>query len=117
MDDSKKMLAALGYPIGIIGLVMALTENKDKEVKLHGWQGFLWGCVMIVVWIIYTIFASIFFGAMGFGAFGVWGVMSALWTLIWLAWLILAIVFAVKAHKGEKVNIPVITGLAKGFVK
>jgi uncharacterized membrane protein len=38
-DDSKRLLAALAYPIWVVALVILLTDlKKDPFMRYHGWH-------------------------------------------------------------------------------
>ena len=104
--DTKSILAALSYPIWIVGLVVFLMGDKDKELRYHAAQGFVFGLAsFIVLWFVGMI--------LGWMVWMFWGFMQLLWVL----WLILAIVYAVKAYKGEHFKVPVAYGLMHKFMK
>ncbi|MBD3309803.1 hypothetical protein GF351_01140 [Candidatus Woesearchaeota archaeon] len=115
MDDTKKLLAALGYPIPIIGLVMAIVEKEDQEARLHAWQGFLFWVGAFIVQIAAVIVAVIFDlipvigGVISF-------IVGLLGSLVWLAWIVMAIIFAVKVYQGSPVIIPIVTPQAQKIV-
>jgi uncharacterized membrane protein len=102
MDDTQKILAALGYPIGIIALIMAIIERKDKDMKFHAFQGLFYNIAFAVILILWNIIA----GATLFVGVGL--ILFALVPLLWIAFVVIAIVYAVKAYKGQKFHIPVI---------
>ncbi|MBW3011179.1 DUF4870 domain-containing protein [Candidatus Woesearchaeota archaeon] len=102
MDDTQKILAALGYPIGIIALIMAIIERKDKDMKFHAFQGLFYNIAFAVILILWNIIA----GATLFVGVGL--ILFALVPLLWIAFVVIAIVYAVKAYKGQRFHVPVI---------
>ncbi|MBS3176773.1 DUF4870 domain-containing protein [Candidatus Woesearchaeota archaeon] len=99
--DTEKILAALSYPIGLIGLILALI-GESAYAKYHGWQGLFWGIAIFAVNIVLSMIFIIG-----------WMIMP----LVWLVWLVFSIIFAIKAYKGEQFEIPVISGIVKGIMK
>ena len=100
--DTEKILATLSYPIpAIVGLILALVSDT-QESKFHGWQGFFWGILIIII----HFFVS-------FMPFSLWGIYK----IVSLVWLVFGIIFAVKAYKGESFEIPVVSDLAKKVMK
>src|SRR3982750_403621 len=53
------LAAALGYPIGIIGLINFIIEKQNRFVKFHGIQSVLYslafGVVFTVAWVVLLI--------------------------------------------------------------
>ncbi|MBD3259766.1 DUF4870 domain-containing protein, partial [Candidatus Woesearchaeota archaeon] len=93
---------ALGYPIWIIALVMAIVEKRDKDVKYHAFQALFFNIAFFIIytilWIVFWIFTVVTFGILGF--------LFLLLPVVGLIFLILAIIYAVKAYKGERFKIP-----------
>lgn len=113
------LAAALGYPIGILGLVNFIIEKQNKFVKFHGIQSVLFsvglGVAFTVLWIVLVILGfilaaisdslavlvSLLFGLLGFGVF-----------LLWIGCLLF---FAFKAYKGEMFKLPVVGNIAENL--
>ena len=93
-SDTNKILAALGYPIWIIALIMILTEpgKKDPFVKYHAWQ---------------ALFLNIAAFIIGMVTFGIGSL------IIWL----ISIYYAIQAYNGNYFEVPVIYGLAKKYME
>ncbi|RJQ55575.1 MAG: hypothetical protein C4521_02260 [Actinobacteria bacterium] len=91
-SDSNRILAALGYPIWIVALVMVLTEpgKTDPFVKYHGWQALFYGIAVFII---------------GLVPFIGWIASFVLW--------VVSIYFAIQAYNGKYFEVPVIYGLAK----
>lgn len=116
MDETKRLLAALGYPIWIVALVVVLTEKKDKEAKLHGMQGLFMGLAAIALWFCVMILSIILSMIPMLGAV-VGLLLSLVMMVVWLGWFVYAIICAINCYNGKPVNIPVITPMAKKYVK
>lgn len=102
MDDTQKIIAALGYPIGIIALVMAIIERKDKDVKFHAFQGLFYNIAFAVILILWNVIA----GATLFVGVGL--ILFALVPLLWIAFFVVAIIYAVKTYKKQKFMVPLL---------
>jgi len=108
------LAAALGYPIGILGLVSAIIEKDNKFVKFHGFQSLFWGIgggillfiAMFVVGIIGTVVAQI---SAGLGLM-VWGLGMLALVAIYLGALLFA---AFKAYQGQMFKLPIIGNIAE----
>jgi uncharacterized membrane protein len=118
------LAAAIGYPIGIIALILVFIEKENKFVRFHAIQSLIWSLLCSIVWTIVFMlgFAFVFGGAIagaasGVSALGFIGLLGYLFFLIafvlgfaWLAALILA---AVKAYGGNKIMLPISGKLAE----
>ena len=94
VTSDYKLWAALAYVFApLVPIVLLLMEDKKNRpfIKAHNMQALIMGVVMIVI---VPVLAAFTFGC---GAL-VWFIM-----LFW----------GYKAYKGEYVNIPVVTDLAK----
>ncbi|MGH9966818.1 MAG: DUF4870 domain-containing protein [Pyrinomonadaceae bacterium] len=117
----SNIAAALGYPIGIIGLLNFVIEKENKFVKFHGIQSILYsvgvGAVFTVLWIVLIVLAIILNA--------ISDVLGA------LMWLFNSLVFfgffvvlfggllyaAYKAYQGQVFKLPIIGNLAEKIVK
>jgi uncharacterized membrane protein len=104
---SNMTLAAIGYVIWVLSLIVVLIEKSDQQTKFHGWNGLFWGIAQIVVGIAVGVVRAALRQAPGGGALG--GVLS----LVPLAMFVLSIIFLVKALNRQEVNIPVISDMAR----
>ncbi|MDK1028713.1 MAG: DUF4870 domain-containing protein [Anaerolineae bacterium] len=93
-DD--KLWAALGYPIGLIAIIMLLMEDKKARpfIKYHAVQSIAANIAFIIISIILGITV-------------VGGVCVPFLWLVFFYW-------AYKAYQGELFEIPVITNFIKG---
>lgn len=101
-NDTSKLLAALGYIIGIVALVAILIDpyKNEKFVKFHAVQA-------LAIWV-------------GWFAVSVVSVIPILGWIIsavgWIALLVFAIMGAVKAFQSEYWEMPVVYGLVKNYM-
>src|SRR2546430_17163172 len=97
MDTGKSALgldgnlaAALGYPIGIIAIILLIMEKENKFVKFHALQSLLLHVGFIVVMIALMIIgvilgiAGVAAGAASNAGGGIAALISMLIGLIWL---------------------------------
>lgn len=101
--------ALIGYPIGIVALILVFIEKDNKFVRFHAFQSLLFWAAATVLWV-GLIFLMIFL------AF----ISSILATLFWLLLMVVGlgvvagIVFlAYKAFQGEMFKLPVIGDMAE----
>jgi len=101
--DTEKILAALGYPIWIISLILILiAKPENKFGKFHGYQGLFFGIAWWVVVVVISMFGMIPY--LGF----IFGIIS--W-LVGVGFFVVSILYAVKAYQGKTFKVPVIYGL------
>jgi uncharacterized membrane protein len=98
-------MAALSYIIGILAIIILVTDmKKSRYMRFHGFQALF----LIVTWIIFSIAVSVI------GALPVIGMLTLIvGPLGGLALLILAIILAVKAYNKQDMEVPVLTKLAR----
>jgi uncharacterized membrane protein len=98
-------IAALaGYVIPLIAIIIAVTEPQEPQrrwVRFHAWQAILF-CIgsSVALNIIITVMAQIS------------GLLATLFSLLWFGYLALMIMNAIKANKGEYMNLGPITKFA-----
>ncbi|MFP3950497.1 MAG: DUF4870 domain-containing protein [Candidatus Micrarchaeia archaeon] len=111
--NESNLLAAVGYIIGIIAIIMYLVKKEDKFLRFHSMQSILlWVgafVVAIVLWIISAVVGMIpVIGAIGcvFGFLGL---------AVWLVAFVAALYCAYKAFEGEKYGLPYIGPMARKY--
>jgi len=115
------LAAALGYIIGVLGLVNFLIEKESKFVKFHGIQSVLYsvgiGAAFTVIWIVLFVLAVIL--AMISDVLGV--LMWILNVLFFLAFFVAMfgglIYSAYKAYQGQMFKLPIVGNFAEKIVK
>lgn len=102
--------SALGYPIGVIALIMVVMEKQNRFARFHAIQSLL----LIGAWIVIAIVLSVLMGVLA--AISEYLVfIGFLFPLIWLVWFALLLFSAYKAYQGEWFKIPVIGDMAEKF--
>ncbi len=105
MNLEYPLAALLSYIVGIVALIVVLTEPKEPQrrwVRFHAFQA-LFG------WLALSIGATVLSCVLSFVKLGI--IASLLWPLGWVG----MIVVAIKAKNGETIRIPVVSGLADKF--
>jgi len=95
VNDTSKLLAALGYLIGIIAIVMLFIEpyKDEKFVKFHAVQAVALFIISIVAWMIPVVG----------------------W-VIGIVVLVFQIIALIKTFQGEYYEVPLIYNVVKGYV-
>jgi uncharacterized membrane protein len=113
------LAAALGYPVGILGLVSAIIEKDNKFVKFHGFQSVLWSIGMTIALVVLSIVLGILTAVIG-SASGTLGTIFGLLTvLVYLGGFLLIfgglIYAAIKAYGGQMFKLPIVGNMAEKF--
>ncbi len=101
-SDTGKILAAVGYLVGIVALIAILIEpyKNERFVRHHAIQALgVWVC-----WILLGIVATIPIIGWIIGAVG------------WIVLLVISILAAIKAFQGEYYEVPLIYGVVKNHI-
>ena len=111
------LAAALGYPIGILGLINFIIEKQNKFVKFHGIQSVLYsvgfGVIFTVVWILIVILGTILAAISDTLGLLIFGLTSLIAFVVFLLWFLGLLFFAYKAYQGQMFKLPVIGNLAE----
>ncbi|MCH7804190.1 MAG: DUF4870 domain-containing protein [Acidobacteria bacterium] len=102
-SSNRTVMLILSY-LGILALVPLLVEKDDPEVQWHAKHGLVLLVSWIVLFIALAILSSFPFVGMFLGC--------AVAPLLWLVILFIHIVAMIKALKGERLIIPVISDYA-----
>jgi len=113
--------AALGYPIGIIALIVFIIEKDNRFARFHALQSLLyhvaWVVIFIVLGIVFAILSILLAAILGSTAGSILGLLI---TLLWLGavglYILLAIVAAVKAYGGNWFKLPVLGNMTEKIV-
>lgn len=129
------LAAALGYPIGIISIIVLCTEKENKFLKFHALQsilfhvgaGVLFGLIGIIVGVLMVLLAGVGVaaGASGSGAgagvgagIGILGVLIYLFFILaFLALFATNIIGAVRAYQGSLFRLPFVGKIAANYAK
>ena len=109
--------ALIGYPIGILALVMIFIEKDNKFVRFHALQSVLWSVgitigffVIMIVGMILGIVVAMVSSTLGYL---VWIIFTLLYLGLLLALFGGIIYGAIKAYGGEMTKLPVVGNLAE----
>ncbi len=101
-SDTSKLLAALGYLIGIVALIAILIEPYKNEafVKFHAIQALALWVVLIVANILVAI------PVLGW----------IVWVVAWIGGLVLGIMGIINAFQGKYWEMPIIYPIVKSYI-
>lgn len=109
--------AALGYPIGIIALILIFIEKDNKFVRFHAIQSLLWGLVMTIAVIVIGIVGTIIALAAGAASGTLGWIIGIIVMLLYLVWLVATlggmIYAAIKAYGNERFKLPIVGNFAE----
>ena len=109
--------ALIGYPIGILALILIFIEKDNRFVRFHAIQSVLWSVGLTVVFIVLMIVGSI----LGFGiamvsstlAFLVWAIFALIYLVFFVGLFGRIIYGAIKAYGGQMTKLPIVGGMAE----
>lgn len=103
ITSDDKLWAAIGYPIGIIALIMLLVQDKRDRpfIKFHAVQAICLWVAFVVVAVVLNIFSAILARL----TIGICGLTSCIVPILWL----LLFWPAYLAFQGKYFDVPVVT--------
>ncbi len=105
--QENRLIAALGYPIWIIALVVLLTNLKDNRfMRVHALQALGFTIAWVIIYIALSIITSIPFLGLA---------LIFLWPILWLVWLILALYYAYRTYQGEVFSVPIVSDFTSKY--
>ena len=104
------VMLVLSY-FGILALIPFFTQKDDPEVQWHARNGLALAAVEVGFSIVANILIRVLASIVGALA----GLLGLLVGLVNLGFLVVAILAILKALKGERMRIPVVTDLAEKF--
>jgi len=111
MSNENRLLAALGYPFGIIAIIVLVTDMKNNRfMKYHAVQSLFFYLALIVLLVGSSILLTIL-GSISSGFF----FLGFLYPLVFLAWFVLTLYAAVQAYNGKMYSIPVVGPFAAKY--
>lgn len=103
--------ALIGYPIGIVALILIFIEKDNKFVRFHAFQSILFWAAVTVIYIVLGIFTGILFAV----STTIGGLFMMLLGLVGLALFAAMIFLALKAYQGQMFKLPVIGDMAEKY--
>lgn len=112
--------ALIGYPIGILALVLIFIEKDNKFVRFHALQSVLWSVGLTVAVIVLMVVGSIIGVAVAMASSTLAYLVWAVFALIYVAWFFALfgglIYGAIKAYGGQTAKLPIVGNLAEKWV-
>lgn len=112
--------ALIGYPIGIVALILIFIEKDNKFVRFHALQSVLWSVAITIAIIAVVIIGMIlgFVVSMISSTLGgiVWIILMLVYLGLFLALLGGLLYGAIKAYGGEMTKLPVVGNMAEKWV-
>jgi uncharacterized membrane protein len=115
ISEDDKIWAALGYPIGLIALIMIFIDGKKNRpfIKYHAVQSITLNVILCAVILIIAILGVILGAILAVVTYGIAaplaGLVSCIFPFLWL----LLIWPAVLSYQGKYFEIPVITKILR----
>jgi uncharacterized membrane protein len=106
-----KIASALGYPIGLIAIIMIIIEKENRFARFHAMQSLLFHVAWIVIFIVLGILLAILSAISSY-----LGLLGLVFPLLWLAYFAGLIYCAYKAYQGEMFKLPFVGDIAANFV-
>jgi uncharacterized membrane protein len=108
-SDENRILAALGYPIWVVALVVLLTDmKKNRFMRLHAVQALGYTLAWVVIYFGLSIIMSV-------PGLSLWR-LYFLFSLFRLAWLVIALYYAYQAYQGQTFSIPIVSQFTAHYV-
>ena len=99
-SNENRILAALGYPIWIVALIVLLGDMKRNPfMRTHAIQALGYNIALAVIAIGLGIVTSLP---------GMWR-LAFLESFVYLGWFALALFYGYRAHQGQTFSIPVVS--------
>lgn len=115
------LAAALGYIIGVLGLINFIIEKENKFVKFHGIQSVLYsvgiGAVFTVLWVVLIVLGIILSAISDVLGVLMWIINTLLFFGFFLAIFGGLIYAAYKAYQGQMFKLPIVGNFAEKIVK
>ena len=97
-------MLVLSY-LGILALIPLIVKKEDREVQWHAKNGLAITIAWVIFWILFQVAAYFMPSAISCG-------MSMVGCVIALGYLVLVIMAIMKALKGERLRVPMVSDFA-----
>lgn len=112
--------AALGYPIGILAIILFVMEKENRFARFHALQSLLFhvaAVVLFIVIIVVGLILSFILGMVSSALGGIAGVlMFLLYMLVILAYIGGLIFAAMKAYQGQWFKLPLVGNMTEKII-
>ena len=103
-SSDRTLMLVLSY-LGILALIPLLMKKEDREIQWHAKNGLILTVAFIVVSILWSLINNFMPASLGCA-------LSFVGCAIWIGWLVLSIMGIMKALKGERFRIPMVSDFA-----
>lgn len=105
------LASALGYPIGLIAIILVIIEKENRFARFHALQSLL----LHVAWVVVFIVCGIFFAILAAisDVLGILGII--LFPVLLLVYIASLLFCAYKAYQGQMFKLPVIGDVSANF--
>ena len=114
------LAAALGYPIGILGLINFFLDKENKFVRFHGIQSVLYSVIVSVVFTAIWSFLAIVGMIMSQISGALAALIGILYVLLFLVFMVLwfgvLLYCGYRAYQGQTFKLPVVGNFAEKIV-
>lgn len=113
VSNENRLLAALGYPIGIIPIVILLTDMKQNRfMRYHAVHAIGLIVAALMVFLVLSLVTTILFSISP-----LFFPIAFLTPLVMLGWLALTVWYAFRAYQGEMFTVPLLTAYAARYLR
>ncbi|HCA59190.1 MAG TPA: hypothetical protein DEP46_14545 [Blastocatellia bacterium] len=109
--------ALIGYPVGILALILIFIEKENRFVRFHALQSVLWSVGVVVGWIVIMIVGAIIGAVLSSisSTLGLvaWGIFVLVYLGLFFALLGGIIYGAIKAYQGQMTKLPIVGSFAE----
>lgn len=103
-SSDRTLMLVLSY-LGILALIPLIMKKEDREIQWHAKNGLMLTVAFIVISILWSVLNNFMPASIGCA-------LSFIGCAIWIGWLALSIFGIMKALKGERLRIPVVSDMA-----
>lgn len=103
-SSDRSLMLVLSY-LSILALIPLLTKKEDREIQWHAKNGLVLTAAFIVLSIGWAVISYFLPDTLGCA-------LSFVSCALWIGWLALAVMGIMKAFKGERLRIPMVSEFA-----
>jgi len=103
-SSDRSLMLVLSY-LSILALIPLLTKKEDREIQWHAKNGLVLTVAFIVLSIGWAVISYFLPDTLGCA-------LSFVSCALWIGWLTLAVMGMMKAFKGERLRIPMVSEFA-----
>jgi len=107
--------AALGYPVGILAIIIFVMEKENRFARFHALQSILYHVAAVVIFIALGVVMAILMVVLGLISNSLAAIVGV---LLWLVFVVVGLVYfagllflAFKAYGGASMHVPVVGGM------